>query len=93
MAPTNRIIELSSLIATETARINNFLATNNLPTPSLEADALPSIPIPDGSTEIKAARAAVIKACSELKALLTGPKELLSFKVIIKLSPSRRRCR
>ncbi|KAI1204780.1 S-adenosyl-L-methionine-dependent methyltransferase [Annulohypoxylon truncatum] len=80
MASTNRIIELSSLIARETALINDFLVKNNLPTPSLDADALQSIPIPDSATDIEAARTAVIEACSELKALMTGPKELLRFK-------------
>ena len=81
MASNNRIVELSCLIATETAKINHFLDANNLPAPSLEEYALPSIPIPEGATDIKAARVAVIEACSELEALLMGPKELLSFQV------------
>ncbi|KAI1651918.1 S-adenosyl-L-methionine-dependent methyltransferase [Daldinia loculata] len=80
MASTNKIIELSSLIARETALINDFLVRNKLPTPSLDANALQSIPIPDSATDIKAARIAVIEACSELEALMTGPKELLKFK-------------
>ncbi|KAI1846473.1 hypothetical protein JX266_007370 [Neoarthrinium moseri] len=37
------------------------------------------MPIPDDATDIKAARSAVIEASTELKALLTGPKELLTF--------------
>lgn len=81
MTSTNKIIELSSLIARETALINDFLVRNKLPTPSLDANALQSIPIPDSATNIKAARVAVIEACSELEALMTGPKELLKFKV------------
>ncbi|OTA92758.1 hypothetical protein M434DRAFT_31515 [Hypoxylon sp. CO27-5] len=80
MASTNKIIELSSLIAEKTAVVNDFLVRNKLPTPSLDADALCSIPIPEDATEVKEARAAVIDACSELKALMTGPKELLKFK-------------
>ncbi|XXH02516.1 hypothetical protein Hte_008892 [Hypoxylon texense] len=79
MASTDRIIELSSLIAKETAVINDFLVQNQLPTPSLDAHALKSIPIPEDATEVQAARSAVIEACSELKALMTGPKELLKF--------------
>jgi hypothetical protein len=74
-------MELCSLIARETSKINDYLVANNLPTPSLDVDALPAIPIPDDATDIKAARLAVIEACSELQALMTGPKELLRFKV------------
>lgn len=80
MAPMNRIIELSSIIAKETAKLNEFFAENELPTPSLDADALWSLPIPEAATDMEASRVAVIDACSELKALMTGPKALLHFK-------------
>ncbi|KAI1084347.1 S-adenosyl-L-methionine-dependent methyltransferase [Whalleya microplaca] len=75
-----RIIELSTLIAKETAKLNNFFVQNALPTPSLEADALWSLPIPEDATDLEASRLAVISACSELKALMKGPKALLYFK-------------
>ena len=81
MPTPNRIIELSTLIAKETAKLNQFFEQNALPTPSLEADALWSLPIPEDATDLKASRLAVISACSELKALMTGPKALLHFKV------------
>jgi len=80
MAGPNRIIELSTLIARKTAKLNDFFVQNSLPTPSLEADALWSLPIPEGATDLEASRLAVISACSELKALMTGPKALLYFK-------------
>ncbi|KAJ2997226.1 hypothetical protein NUW58_g708 [Xylaria curta] len=79
MAPINRIAQLSSLIAQQTTIIDDFFTHNNIPTPSLNPDALHSLHIPDSAAHIKAARDAVIEACSELKALLTGPKELLKF--------------
>ncbi|KAI0520797.1 S-adenosyl-L-methionine-dependent methyltransferase [Xylaria bambusicola] len=79
MAHTNRIVELSSLIAQQTTIINDFFEENQLPTPSLDLDALQFLPIPNEATHVKAARARVIEACSELKALLTGPRELLRF--------------
>ncbi|OTA98103.1 hypothetical protein M426DRAFT_17763 [Hypoxylon sp. CI-4A] len=72
-----KIIELSSLIARETAIITDFLVKNKLPTPSLDAHALESIPIPEEATELHVARSAVIRACLELKALMMGPKELI----------------
>ncbi|CAJ2502041.1 Uu.00g048940.m01.CDS01 [Anthostomella pinea] len=80
MASANKIMELSMLIASKTAIVNDFLTSNKSPTPSLDADALQSIPIPDEATEIKAARLSVIEVCSELEALMTGPKELVRFK-------------
>ncbi|KAF7532284.1 hypothetical protein G7054_g8114 [Neopestalotiopsis clavispora] len=79
MSSTNRIVELSSIIARDTAVINDFLIAAKAPTPSLDEGALQSIPIPDDAKDIKAARTAVLEACAELKALLTGPKELLRF--------------
>ncbi|KAF2735515.1 S-adenosyl-L-methionine-dependent methyltransferase [Polyplosphaeria fusca] len=75
----NRISELSAAIAKHTATIDGYFTSNGLPTPSLEADALWNLPIPDGATDIKQARVAVIEACSELRDLMTGPKELLKF--------------
>ncbi|KAI0151771.1 S-adenosyl-L-methionine-dependent methyltransferase [Xylariaceae sp. FL1272] len=79
MMSTNRIAQLSTLIARNTALIDDYFVKNKQPSPSLEADALPELPIADDAVDIKAARSAVIEACAELKALLTGPKEMLSF--------------
>ncbi|KAI8947010.1 S-adenosyl-L-methionine-dependent methyltransferase [Xylaria longipes] len=79
MESTNRIVKLASLITHQTTMINDFLQENKLPTPSLGLDALQSPHIPDGAPDIQAARDSVIAACSELKALLTGPRQLLKF--------------
>ncbi|KAK8055068.1 O-methyltransferase [Apiospora rasikravindrae] len=80
MASTTKIVELSLLIAKETAKVDGFLSRKGLAAPSFDEDAPQSIPIPDESADIKEARLAVIEACSELKDLMTGPKELLRFK-------------
>jgi hypothetical protein len=77
MSSPSRISELSTLISEQTALINAFFLKNNLPQPSFEADALSSLPIPDDAPSIKAARLAVIEACAELQALVTGPKDFL----------------
>jgi hypothetical protein len=77
---TTRIAELSALIATSTETLNIYFTENDLPTPSLDASALATLPIPDSRADLKSARVAVIEACSELSALLSGPKELLNFK-------------
>jgi hypothetical protein len=81
MSSPSRIAQLSGLIAEHTATINNFFVENKLPTPSFEADALWSLPIPDDAEDVKAARLAVIEACAELQALVTGPKEFLQVNV------------
>jgi hypothetical protein len=81
MSAPSRISQLSALIAEQTANINNFFVDNKLPTPSFEADALSSLPIPDDAEEIKAARLAIIEACAELQALVTGPRDFLNVNV------------
>jgi hypothetical protein len=81
MSTLTRISYLSSLIAERTATINDFFVSHKLPAPSFEANALWSLPIPDDAGDIKTARAAVIEACAELQALLTGPKEFLNVNV------------
>lgn len=81
MSSPSRISRLSALISKHTATIDNFFVENKLPTPSFEADALWSLPIPDNAEEIKAARLAVIEASAELQALVTGPKEFLHVNV------------
>ncbi|KAF2661047.1 methyltransferas-like protein [Lophiostoma macrostomum CBS 122681] len=75
-----RITELSTLIATNTEQLNAYFAENNLPTPSFDASALATLPIPEARQDLKSACIAVIEACSELSDLLSGPKELLNFK-------------
>jgi hypothetical protein len=82
---TNRITQLSAIIAKNTAIIDDYLMSNDQPTPSLGPEALWSLPIPDDAVDIKAARLAVMEACSELKALVTGPKELLRFSASIRI--------
>jgi hypothetical protein len=75
-----RITELSTLIAANTEQLNAYFAENNLPTPSFDASALATLPIPEARQDLESARIAVIEACSELSDLLSGPKELLNFK-------------
>lgn len=77
MSSPNRIVELSSIIAKETAKLDSFFTESGLPTPSLEPDALWSLPIPESATDLEESRVAVMEACTELNALLTGPKVLL----------------
>ncbi|KAF1841298.1 S-adenosyl-L-methionine-dependent methyltransferase [Cucurbitaria berberidis CBS 394.84] len=86
MASQKRIVKLSSIIASNTTTLNNFLVENNLPEPSFEADALWALPIPDDNVDVKAARIAIIDSCIELQALVTGPKELLRYDAVAYVS-------
>jgi len=85
MCVANKITELSAIIAKNTAIIDNYLTSICQSTPSLGPEALWSLPIPEDAVDIKAARLAVMEACSELKALVTGPKELLRFSASIRI--------
>ncbi|KAI0881270.1 S-adenosyl-L-methionine-dependent methyltransferase [Annulohypoxylon maeteangense] len=78
MDTTNRIVELALLIANKTFMINNFLVEKGLPTLSLDADAPRFPPIPDRDN-MEYTRNCVIEACTELRALMTGPRDLLRF--------------
>lgn len=81
MASKNRITQLSSIIATNTEKVDKYLTENNLPTPSLDASA-PNYPIPENApVDIKAACAALVEAASEINAIMTGPRELVRFPV------------
>ncbi|KAH8684441.1 putative O-methyltransferase [Tricladium varicosporioides] len=77
MALTSRIVELSSIIASNTAKINAYLQENNLPQPSFDAKA-PLTVVPEGATDIEEARTAAVEASIELQQLLQGVDSLLT---------------
>ncbi|PVI00590.1 S-adenosyl-L-methionine-dependent methyltransferase [Periconia macrospinosa] len=79
MSSLSRVHHLSETIARDTGVVERYLKSNDLPTPTLDATSLWSIPIADDAVDVKQARLSVIEACSELQALMTGPKELLHF--------------
>ncbi|KAK3708531.1 hypothetical protein LTR37_011426 [Vermiconidia calcicola] len=74
MAAKSRIAELSAIISTNTAILDDYLTSNNLPHPSFDAagPASPSYP-PDA----EAARVAIEEATAELNELVQGPGRLL----------------
>ncbi|KAJ3570315.1 hypothetical protein NPX13_g5772 [Xylaria arbuscula] len=74
---SSRIVELATRIATNTAKINEYLLSHNLPTPSFEVDGPRDTLIPKTETEIESARVAVIDDTLELRRLTLGPREYL----------------
>ncbi|TVY81049.1 O-methyltransferase gsfB, partial [Lachnellula suecica] len=70
----SRIRELARIIAYHTDNIDQYLISNNHPSPSFE------IGVPEASSipvALQKSRELVIEATTELKELLQGPKELL----------------
>ncbi|KAI1380114.1 hypothetical protein F4677DRAFT_405889 [Hypoxylon crocopeplum] len=74
----SRILELSVRIATNTAKVNDYLATNNLPQPSFDLNAPSQSLIPFSESEVAAARQTVLHDCVELRDLMLGPREYLT---------------
>jgi 3-polyprenyl-4-hydroxybenzoate decarboxylase len=70
----SRIQELAKIIATHTDQIDDFLISNNLPSPSFDIDGPETLGL---SSEMQKSRDLVIDATTELKELLQGPKEIL----------------
>ena len=69
-----RIAKLTVQISSNTQKIDDYLAANSLPPPSFDEGGPANLNL---STEIYAARRAVLNASAELQELLQGPSELL----------------
>lgn len=83
MAPS-RIAELASIIASKTAKVDEYLQSHDRPSPSFDVDCPPDLGIPPDATEIEEARMEAIEASIELQELLQGPASLL--RPIVRLS-------
>lgn len=77
MAPS-RITELASIIASRTAKVDEYLRSHNRPSPSFDIDNPPDLGIPIDAVDIDEARVEAIEASIELQELLQGPASLLS---------------
>ena len=67
------LIELSQIIATETAKIDDYLRNNGIPFPSFEPDGHADFPkLPE---HIQRSRQEIMRATQELKDLVVGPTE------------------
>ncbi|KAI9873469.1 MAG: hypothetical protein M1830_000374 [Pleopsidium flavum] len=72
-----RISELASIISRNTAKVNDYLSSRNLPAPAFDVDAPSTSLIPPEAEEVEAARAAVIDATTKLHDLMLGPRDFL----------------
>ncbi|KAI9646648.1 hypothetical protein NHQ30_004645 [Ciborinia camelliae] len=74
MAPNTRIAELASIIQEQTSKVDAYLASKNLPSPSFDVSYPLRLSLPP---DIQASRNAVLEASDELTALMLGPVESL----------------
>lgn len=72
---TTRIGELTSIIAANTAKVDEYLASQGLPTPSFNADAPPKLVF---QGPVATYRQAILDATDELHALMLGPIGILT---------------
>ncbi|KAH7123164.1 O-methyltransferase-like protein [Dactylonectria macrodidyma] len=77
MATPTRIVELADIIATKTRTVSDYLQSHNLSTPSFDANAPLTGPIPESETTIIEAQYQVVACTEELNELMRGPTEAL----------------
>lgn len=77
MSNTSRIAELSAIISTNTAKVDEYLKSHSLPSPSFGEDHPADLGIPPDAVEIDNARNVALEASIELQDLLQGPASLL----------------
>ncbi|KAI8631275.1 S-adenosyl-L-methionine-dependent methyltransferase [Xylariaceae sp. FL1651] len=70
-----RIVELSTCIASNTAKLNEYLNTNLLPTPSFDVSRPLDNLAPKSETDVEQACVAIIEDTVELQFLVLGPRE------------------
>ena len=80
---TTRIAELAALIATNTAKVDEYLRSHSQPSPSFDVDSPARLGISAEATEIEEARILAIEASIELQDLLQGPENLLGPSVCV----------
>lgn len=79
----------AAIISENTAIVNNFFVSINLPTPSFDFAGPPRIAIPPKETDVVAAHLKVIDATKDLRNLMLGPTAaLMAITVRTQLSPS-----
>lgn len=73
--PSSRIVELASIISSNTTQVDDYLSTHGLPPLSFEPNDEPQqYTLPDS---IQAAQNAILEATDELHAHMLGPTGIL----------------
>ncbi|KUI59276.1 6-hydroxytryprostatin B O-methyltransferase [Cytospora mali] len=87
---TPRIVELARRIATNTAKVSDYMTANNLPQPSFDLDTPSFGAFPrDAPDDIVASGQSVLEDTAELRHLMLGPRAYLSSFVHNSLLPQQ----
>ena len=70
MAPMTRIAELATIIQENTIKVDEYINSKGLPTPSFSIQTSPQLDFP---ADVAGARDVVLEAMDELQALMLGP--------------------
>ncbi|KAM7201231.1 S-adenosyl-L-methionine-dependent methyltransferase [Naviculisporaceae sp. PSN 640] len=84
--PPSYIVQLANRISANTAIVDEYLRANNLPPLTFDVDGPIDNWIPDGETEIAAARDAIIDDTEELGRIVTGPRDHIMHSTLHRLS-------
>ena len=76
-SPEPHIVKLAKRIAANTEKLQSYLSSHNLPTPSFSVDGPKDTLVPKTETETEAARVAIVDDTEELRRLVLGPREYL----------------
>lgn len=88
-SPEPHIVELAKRIAANTEKLQSYLSSHKLPTPSFDVDGPKDTLIPKTETETEAARVAIVDDTEELRRLVLGPREyLMSYTVSLSYFPA-----
>lgn len=68
--PPNRIVKLATIIHNKTLKVDAYLTSENLPTPSFDISCPATLPLPPHT---QAAQEAILEATDELTTLIQGP--------------------
>ena len=74
---TSRIMELAKLVTDNTAIVDEYLRSHDLPSPSFNPDGPLTIPIPAHEEAVVRAQDTVVACSQELHNLMKGPTEML----------------
>ena len=72
---SSRVVQLATLIATNTTKVDDYLRSQNHPEPSFDVNG-PTQVVPGATSEIEEARTTAVEASIELQELLQGPGAL-----------------
>ena len=79
---SSRIVELADSIQTNTSKVEKYLSSHGIPTPSFDIETPLEMDLPD---DIEACRVAILEATDELHSLIVGPMQTVNWLRVCKM--------